>query len=210
MVLDLDLNDPPAPAESIITVDDAVDLSLSIGLPWESGLLQIQTTTGLEAVDDDVVICSPRSFAEAREKARRNRGVVEVNDAESVFQRGHSELIAISIPSGNNRRRRGPTKHTIVNGVGDHCINLESNEKFKSNNVAATPEMSQRVPMPKASSFSCPVCMGPFVEETSTKCGHIFCKMCIYAAIAAQSKCPTCRRKLKVKDTIRVYLPSSE
>lgn len=52
--------------------------------------------------------------------------------------------------------------------------------------------------------------MGPFVEETSTKCGHIFCKKCICGAIAAQSKCPTCRRKLKVKDTIRIYLPTSD
>ncbi|KAF8391971.1 hypothetical protein HHK36_022311 [Tetracentron sinense] len=66
------------------------------------------------------------------------------------------------------------------------------------------PEPPQSVPPPKEPTFSCPVCMGPLAEEMSTKCGHIFCKNCIKAAIVAQSKCPTCRRKLTMKDTIRV------
>ncbi|GFZ13475.1 RING/U-box superfamily protein [Actinidia rufa] len=64
-------------------------------------------------------------------------------------------------------------------------------------------------PPPKERIFSCPVCMGPLVEEMSTKCGHIFCKACIKAAIAAQGKCPTCRRKATMKDTIRIYLPAT-
>lgn len=55
-------------------------------------------------------------------------------------------------------------------------------------------------------SLSCPICMGPLKEETSTKCGHIFCKMCIDAAIKVQHKCPTCRGKLRMRDTIRIYL----
>lgn len=64
-------------------------------------------------------------------------------------------------------------------------------------------------PPPKEPTFTCPVCMGPLVEEMSTRCGHIFCKKCIRAAIAAQSKCPTCRRKISMKNTIRVYLPTT-
>lgn len=64
-------------------------------------------------------------------------------------------------------------------------------------------------PKPIQPTFSCPVCMGTLVEEMSTKCGHIFCKACIKASIAAQGKCPTCRRKITMKDTIRVYLPAT-
>jgi len=51
--------------------------------------------------------------------------------------------------------------------------------------------MQPRSP-PYEPAFSCPVCMGPFVEETSTKCGHIFCKACVKQSIAAQGKRPTC------------------
>lgn len=64
-------------------------------------------------------------------------------------------------------------------------------------------------PKPIEPTFSCPICMGNLVEEMSTKCGHIFCKICIKASIAAQGKCPTCRRKITIKDTIRVYLPAT-
>ena len=61
----------------------------------------------------------------------------------------------------------------------------------------------------KEPTFNCPVCMGQLAEEMSTKCGHIFCKSCIKASIAAQGKCPTCRRKITMKDTHRVYLPAT-
>ncbi|KAI3760259.1 hypothetical protein L1987_50652 [Smallanthus sonchifolius] len=65
-------------------------------------------------------------------------------------------------------------------------------------------------PSPKEPTFSCSVCMGPLVEEVATKCGHIFCKACIVAAIKAQHKCPTCRQKLTNKNLIRVYLPTTK
>ncbi|KAI9110223.1 hypothetical protein K1719_018665 [Acacia pycnantha] len=62
---------------------------------------------------------------------------------------------------------------------------------------------------PEEPVFNCPICMDPLVEEMSTRCGHIFCKSCIKAAINAQGKCPTCRKKAKVKELIRVFLPSA-
>lgn len=70
------------------------------------------------------------------------------------------------------------------------------------------PELPQSTPPPETPAFSCPICLGPLSEETSTKCGHIFCKMCIEASIKVQHKCPTCRKRLRMKDTIRVYLPT--
>ncbi|KAJ4868771.1 RING/U-box superfamily protein [Raphanus sativus] len=48
-----------------------------------------------------------------------------------------------------------------------------------------------------------------FTEEMSTKCGHIFCKGCIQMAISKQGKCPTCRKKVTVKELIRVFLPTT-
>lgn len=85
--------------------------------------------------------------------------------------------------------------------------------RFKSNrddflmqteNLNIHPNTTQNVPGPP--SLNCPICMGSLSEETSTKCGHIFCKMCIEAAIKVQHKCPTCRRRLRMKDTIRIYI----
>lgn len=62
---------------------------------------------------------------------------------------------------------------------------------------------------PRDPVFNCPICMGPLVEEMSARCGHIFCKNCIKAAISAQRKCPTGRKKVTVKELIRVFLPTA-
>ncbi|KAF5954618.1 hypothetical protein HYC85_007474 [Camellia sinensis] len=102
-----------------------------------------------------------------------------------------------------NKRRRVNTNQTIINC--DLYINLEGTSNSMKENVQS---VKPSPPPPKEPTFNCPVCMGPLVEEMSTKCGHIFCKTCIKAAIAAQGKCPTCRRKVTtMKETIRIYLP---
>ncbi|CAK9163440.1 unnamed protein product [Ilex paraguariensis] len=174
----------------------------------------------LEVLDDDVIISSPRAFAEAKNNSRRNHERTVVVDVDS----GSSELLAeeVLLSLGqrvlqseewssrltlNNRhkRRRGSANQTIINC--DHYINLEGSSNYmkeNARNVASPPP-----PPPKEPTFNCPVCMGPLVEEMSTKCGHIFCKVCIKASIASQRKCPTCRRKVTMKDTIRVYLPAA-
>ncbi|MCL7034575.1 hypothetical protein MKW94_003777, partial [Papaver nudicaule] len=93
-------------------------------------------------------------------------------------------------PSASDRRSKSKKKRAMKPGV--------------------TPQPAPPNPPPREPAFSCPICMSSLVEATSTKCGHIFCKNCIKSALSAQSKCPTCRKKLSTKDTIRVYLPATE
>ncbi|KAA8527910.1 hypothetical protein F0562_035221 [Nyssa sinensis] len=159
MVLDLDLNNEP-PVEEIILMGNSITIGPNLMQAGENGPSHLQARTDFEHIDEEVVICSPRSFAEARDKSRRNHGVIEVFDEESDIRRGHSELTSRLSPSSNHRRR-APPKRTTIND--DLCINLEDSEKTKSRNATESPEMP-----PKAPTFSCPVCMGPFVEETST------------------------------------------
>lgn len=52
----------------------------------------------------------------------------------------------------------------------------------------------------------CVICMDTMKDETSTTCGHIFCQSCIQGAIKAQKKCPTCRKKLTMKNIHRIYI----
>ncbi|CAJ2679587.1 E3 ubiquitin-protein ligase RNF4 isoform X2 [Trifolium pratense] len=148
----------------------------------------------VEEIDDDVIESSPRAFAEAKNNSRRNRGrtIVDVDLEEQTRV------------SNNNRykRRREPPNQTIINC--DLYINLEGSSSSTMETVKKPPEP------PKEPVFSCPICMGPLVEEMSTRCGHIFCKACIKAAISAQAKCPTCRKKITVKELIRVFLPTTK
>ncbi|TQE12422.1 hypothetical protein C1H46_002075 [Malus baccata] len=160
--------------------------------------LQVQpippNTIDVEAIDDDVIESSPTAFAEAKNNSRRNRRTVVDVESERTPR-----------VTQNKRRRVGPNQ-TIINC--DYYINLESNSNSTSTkqNVTQPPPPP---PPPKEPTFTCPICMAPLVEEMSTKCGHIFCKACIKAAIGAQGRCPTCRRKVTMKELIRVFLPTT-
>ncbi|KAL6511111.1 hypothetical protein OROGR_022235 [Orobanche gracilis] len=142
--------------------------------------------------DDDVIISSPRAFAEAKNNSKKVRGHPILVDVDSDER------------SVRYKRRRVSTNSTTIN-CGLH-ISLNGSSSPKRKNVQPLPPAP---PPPKESTFSCPVCLGALVEETSTKCGHIFCKACIKAAIAAQSKCPTCRTRTTAKDIFRIYLPTT-
>ncbi|XP_020215115.1 E3 ubiquitin-protein ligase RNF4 [Cajanus cajan] len=142
----------------------------------------------VEAIDDDVVECTPTAFAEAKNYSRRNRGrtIVDVDSEDPT-----------RVADNNQNKRRRQSNPTII--ICDEYINLEGG----GSSMKKPPEP------PKEPVFNCPICIGPLVEETSTRCGHIFCKNCIKSAISAQGKCPTCRKKIVVKELIRVFLPST-
>ncbi|BBN69868.1 RING/U-box superfamily protein [Prunus dulcis] len=110
------------------------------------------------------------------------------------------------IPLHCHKRRRTLRNQAVLNW--ELHFSSEDSDANKTKEVPI-PELPQSAPPPETPAFSCPICLGPLSEETSTKCGHIFCKMCIEASIKVQHKCPTCRKRLRMKDTIRVYLPTN-
>ncbi|PPE02854.1 hypothetical protein GOBAR_DD00109 [Gossypium barbadense] len=138
----------------------------------------------------------------AKNNSRRSRGrtVVDVDSVEVLDPR----LLGRPARSTNNnlnRCRRLPPTPVVINC--DRYINLESSPQ------SMVKEITKPQSLPKEPTFTCPICMGSLNEEMSTRCGHIFCKACIKAAIAAQGKCPTCRKRVTVKELIRVFLPSA-
>merc|ERR1712083_676163 len=56
---------------------------------------------------------------------------------------------------------------------------------------------------PPSVCLQCPVCLDSLLSlagdrhALSTKCGHLFCSLCIPKIIAASGKCHTCRKTLK-------------
>ncbi|CAN7107632.1 unnamed protein product [Brassica rapa subsp. narinosa] len=130
--------------------------------------------------DDDVV----ESTASAFDRAKRHKS--------GGSQRG--PLVVDVESGGTTRLSKNRTKRQSDQANVDH------NNPRKSKTVAPPVEE------PK---FNCPICMCPFTEEVSTKCGHIFCKKCIKLAVSVQAKCPTCRKRVIAKDLIRVFLPTT-
>ncbi|XP_057482914.1 uncharacterized protein LOC130769701 isoform X2 [Actinidia eriantha] len=188
MALDVDLNVPPS--ENLDQEGPSAHSNSRGVQVGQQGGSAPPAPIDVDAFDDDVVICSPRAFAEAKNNSgnrRRNNVVVDLDSEE------RADRVASNT---RNKRRRVPSSQTIIN-----CELHLSLERENVQSVEPSP--------PKEPTFKCPVCMGQLTEEMSTKCGHIFCKSCIKASIAAQGKCPTCRRKITMKDTHRVYLPTT-
>ncbi|KAI3806160.1 hypothetical protein L1987_22054 [Smallanthus sonchifolius] len=113
----------------------------------------------VEEYDDDVIISSPRAFEEAKKKSRRRTLVIDV-DAEEV---------AISLGLNQHKRRRGHQNPPSINC--ELYVNLEgsSGSMRERAQYIAPPPPPPPPPPPKEPTFSCPVCMGPLVEEVTTK-----------------------------------------
>ncbi|KAF5746300.1 E3 ubiquitin-protein ligase RNF4 isoform X2 [Tripterygium wilfordii] len=156
-------------------------------------------TIDVDAIDDDVIESSPGAFAEATKYSRRNRRriVLDVDSGQTTY-------------AADTRLKRTTVPQNQTNFHCELYINYGTSSKSKGDNGINVAEPSlQPPPAPKEPTFSCPICFGPLVEEMSTKCGHIFCKTCIKTAIGKQAKCPTCRKKVTVKELIRVFLPTA-
>jgi len=51
----------------------------------------------------------------------------------------------------------------------------------------------------------CIICFQTFNDPYITKCGHTFCKACIFEVVNRQHKCPVCNSACTDKDLIRNY-----
>ncbi|KAL3531093.1 hypothetical protein ACH5RR_010415 [Cinchona calisaya] len=150
------------------------------------------------------------AFAGPRNNSSRNHGQTAVADVVSgtihtIFAATAEERLSRSSQNSGKELRKASANQAFIN-CNLH-INLESSSNSARDDVNCM--VSRPPPPPKELTFTCPICMAPFVEEMSTKCGHIFCKACIKSAIAAKKKCPTCRRRITMKDIIRIYLPDA-
>jgi hypothetical protein len=111
---------------------------------------------------------------------------------------------------GMRRRRRR----------GDVVVLEESDESADEVQIMEpVPEGSQTTPgepntrSPAKKLIKCPICLdtaSTFEKRNSqvvvTTCGHVFCSDCIRRSIAEQRRCPTCRKKLTVRQFHPLYL----
>ena len=55
-------------------------------------------------------------------------------------------------------------------------------------------------------SLKCCICLDDISHPFSTVCGHVFCEACIKLAVKQTGLCPTCRKKLTVKQLHRIFI----
>lgn len=167
--------------------------------------------------------------AESRRSTRQSRAAVEEDPLELRLSLGgtsHYSIRSVSQSSATQQQpllvRRGrqlrptidlttPSRQAPVN---EDCVLLTDNPKSrKRKNVSVEPSVMKEFPpaspvqeKEEENKLKCAICMDTMKEETSTICGHLFCQSCIQGAIKSQKKCPTCRKKLTMKNIHRIYI----
>ncbi|WJX92257.1 hypothetical protein P8452_73922 [Trifolium repens] len=143
--------------------------------------------------------------------AENDKVVIEISSSAFVEAVTNARRIRRSIGDNLNMENQTmPTyfmqdRNQIIQQIDGIYINLEEDTSEVIGNATKSletnkknPELKNKAPeSPKEPSIIWPICIGPFVEETTTRCGHIFCKNCIKSALTARRICP-----------VKVYLPS--
>lgn len=88
-----------------------------------------------------------------------------------------------------------------------HLLDLTLDSPTKSqrliiNDLTKSPPHKVRF----AETLQCRICMDKLVEPAATECGHVFCLVCLLAALERQPLCPLCRQKFNVRKIRRLYI----
>lgn len=150
--------------------------------------------------------------------------LTSVNDSPVVILETQSQ----GSPSRRQTRRSSQRSHLILSSDSDSepdsevlelppfDLSISSPKRCAADTDIPeflSPEASTSADTPKRSMLSCPIC---FDNERriktsgrqlhSTVCGHLFCDVCIKNTVQIQKKCPTCRRKLTMKQVHPIFL----
>jgi E3 ubiquitin-protein ligase RNF4 len=106
--------------------------------------------------------------------------------------------------------------------IGDSPVPVQTARPQNSRRVSPYPRTSPRAravalnisadnlnDTQSAIRIQCPICLENTYsrEPTSTKCGHVFCKACLVAALQQDKKCPMCKIPIKnSKDWHKLFI----
>lgn len=202
MVRNIDLNFPP-----VESIQYSEPENTYRACQQQVSYVPPSSATNIELTENEVVILSSSgSLPMGRNITKRNHSVMmnlnqdlELNLRRSVTSEEH-----VRSPSciACKRPFRSSTSGTTANYYPYH--DLEDGHDARSKKLV-TPEPLVKVIVKP---HTCSICMEELVEAASTICGHIFCVTCTKSFIRIQKKCPTCRRKLNMRNFHRVYLPN--
>eukprot|EP00250_Pteridium_aquilinum_P000017 c10023_g1_i2 orf=162-716(+) len=174
----------------------------------------------LEDDDDDVRVFSPHSFTQwsalqVSSNAYPRPLHIPVLDDDDLELRlgpsGNMPAVSRSEPI-TSRTRPEPAVCLSISGrpfFFSPTIDLTSSNDNLERNLSVAAKRKRCLPppeVPRELKLTCAICMDTMEEETSTICGHIFCRKCIVEAIKMQEKCPTCRKRLVNSEIHRIYL----
>lgn len=152
----------------------------------------------LSALEDVIVIQdSPTTSNPSTARKRRL-----ANLDTTIMDLTEEDIPTPSYSSTASRRRRTNLDTSIIDlTVQNDVIDLTNDSTDGDVRIVSEKKESKQTPNSK---LCCPVCLVSFstiskekLQVMSTKCGHVFCKVCITSSLQIINKCPMCRQKLR-------------
>ena len=118
--------------------------------------------------------------------------VTVIKDNHDLRRDGRVKIYVFDL--SNRKLRLFPAKDDdllTINGI-----------KIKLHGISAPKSYVEMRPKPNIPAFNhdrCAICfVEDMVEPMTTKCGHIFCWVCIHQAVGLKPECPICRKHVTV------------
>ncbi|KAJ8367658.1 hypothetical protein AAFF_G00313880 [Aldrovandia affinis] len=113
----------------------------------------------------------------------------------------------VLVDEGPQAGREDGAESYVLSSDEEEELNVRSREDFLSSLEANS--AARATP----GTISCPVCLDTYGEimesgrlVVSTRCGHLFCSLCLRDSLAKTHTCPTCRKKLNHKQYHPIYI----
>ncbi|XP_077992640.1 E3 ubiquitin-protein ligase RNF4-like [Glandiceps talaboti] len=185
-------------------IDDSLDIDeLDNGVtPAIVDLTQVDDTEVVDLTSSDSPVVYLDSVSDSRSRHRRamrpSQRVNQLNNSVIEFSsdddsNDENEIQVLPVINIGTHTRRSDTPHT-------------ASTSSESTSSSGDPMSPKRV-------ITCPICMDDEKQIKankrqlmSTVCGHIFCNKCIRGAVQTQHKCPTCRKKLSMRQFHPIFI----
>lgn len=161
----------------------------------DAELLTSETTTEVLPSNNSIEVITLDDDDDAHNNTPTTSEIICIEDSiyvpRVVPRFRNAEIIDLCSPSSPKRNRINTDKKPI---------------EFKI--LPPIPVRPKPKPVEAPSENMCPVCLEDFKKNcpTTTTCGHVFCGPCIQKCVKGYQKCPTCNKKLNVKNLIKLYI----
>ncbi|SOV12682.1 E3 ubiquitin-protein ligase RNF5, putative [Plasmodium sp. gorilla clade G2] len=106
-----------------------------------------------------------------------------------------------NINMGQEKTYEHDHKEEDINSTENN--NCQQNENVKDNNNVNKPNTATE--NESKNTFECNICFDDVRDPVVTKCGHLFCWLCLSAWIKKNNDCPVCKAEVSKENVIPLY-----